>query len=153
MNRAGYILVETIVSMGLLSISMLMIQANIRQAVITRGQAQDYTTARILLDDIVGRQLIQTVLSSLSDKGQFPAPNERFSYSWKLTRVELPRPPLPPNLDALFQEQLEDLFVDYLGKMQVTIEWTRAGRSFSVEGETLIGPSKYWNEKPRGPRI
>lgn len=152
MRRAGYILVETIVAMGLLSVSMLMIHANIRQAVITRGQAQDYTTARMLLDDIMARQLIQVVLSPRSEKGQFPPPNERFSYSWELTRIELPRPPIPAHLDVMAQEQLEDLFVEYMGKMRATVEWTRAGRTFSAEAETLISPNQFWNEKLKSVR-
>ena len=51
----GYVMVETVVAMGLLSVSMVAIHGAVRQTVIARGQAQDYTIARFLLEEIVAK--------------------------------------------------------------------------------------------------
>ena len=57
-SRFGYIFVETVVAMGLLSLSAFVIQNALRQAMITRAQAQDITSARFLLEKISGERIL-----------------------------------------------------------------------------------------------
>ena len=89
-RRAGYILVETVVAMGVLSISMLIIHQDIRQAIMTRGQAQDFTTARFLLEKVFAEHMEQSLLREESDSGRFPPPHQRFAYEWTISKVEMP---------------------------------------------------------------
>ncbi len=143
-KRAGYILVETIVAMGLLSIGAVTIQSAIRQAIITRGQAQDYTTARFLLEKVVNKFELQPQVKESSGQGTFDSPNDRFSYQWEIKKVEVPKPEIPLDIEEVERERLEKLFTGYMGKVAVRIAWTRAGKDFEAIGETLLLPEKLW---------
>lgn len=140
----GYILVETIVAMGLLSISMIVIQSAIRQAIITRGQAQDYTTARFLMQQIVAEREMELETPESSGKGAFEEPYARFSYEWGLTKVKVPRPRIPEDFPSGQLDMLKRTFKGYMGKLRVEIQWTRAGRPFSAVGQTLLRPEQLW---------
>ena len=140
----GYILVETIVAMGLLSISMMVIQGAIRQAIITRGQAEDYTTARFLMEQVVAKIELQPQMQKGSARGPFEGEHGRFSYEWELTKVEVPRPAFPDDMPPAERKQLELMFKGYMGKLRVVIRWARAGQEFEAAGETLLAPEKLW---------
>ena len=79
-------------------------------------------------------------------KGTFPSPYERFSHEWKIDKIEVPEPPLPPNLPPEIVKQLKENLAQnrYLGRLSVTISWTRAGGKFTAEGETLLRPGQLW---------
>ncbi len=140
----GYVMVETVVAMGLLSVSMIAIHGSIRQTVIARGQAQDYTIARFLLEEVVAeKELLPEVIEGRGG-GRFPAPCSRFRHEWEITRVTLPRPPIPPGFPPERYQELERRFMKYIGKLQVRITWTRAGQDFEVVGETLLRPGQLW---------
>jgi len=146
----GYIFVETVVAMGLLSISMLVIQGAVRQAILTRGQAQDYTTARFLMQQTAAEVEIQPELTESSDQGAFAAPYDRFSYAWELTKVDVPKPEIPADIPEGKRKQLEDMFKGYMGKLVVRISWSRAGFEDEAVGETLLKPEQLWQpEKQR----
>ena len=140
----GYILVETIVAMGLLSISMMVIQGAIRQAIITRGQAEDYTTARFLMEQVVAKIELQPQMKTSSDRGPFEGEHGRFSYEWELTKVEVPIPAFPDDMPTVQRKRLELMFKKYMGKLRVVIRWARAGQEFEAAGETLLAPEKLW---------
>lgn len=143
-RRAGYIMVETIVAMGLLSVSIVVIQNAIRQGIITRGQAQDYTTARILLDRMVAEHELQPEVAEGSGEGQFEAPFHRFSYKWNLQRLKVPRPHFPTDMEESERDSLKRMFTGYMGKLYVEIRWSRAGFENYVVGETLLAPEHIW---------
>ncbi len=146
MKRAGYILFETMASLAVLSIGMVAINEAIRQAIITRGQAQDYTVARFLMEKLTADKEIEWELQESQGKGTFPSPYERFSHEWKIDKIEVPEPPLPPNLPPEIVKQLKENLAQnrYLGRLSVTISWTRAGGKFTAEGETLLRPGQLW---------
>ena len=58
-SKAGYILVETVVAMVVLSIGIMTIQSSLRQIIIASGQARDYTQARFLLEELVEKLLFE----------------------------------------------------------------------------------------------
>lgn len=144
MRRAGYILVETIVSMGLLSIGMVAIQGGIRQAIITRGQAQDFTTARFLMEQVAGEKQIQIELVESKGEGHFEGDLSRFAYEWEISKVEIPKPEITGEVPPEMRQRLEQEFKGYMGKLRVRIRWTRAGMPFEAVGETLLKPEQLW---------
>ena len=97
-RSAGYIFVETVVAMGVLSLSILVIQGALRQAILTRAQAQDYTTARFLLEQVAGEQALLFQQPEGSGSGQFPPPYDAYAYEWKIERVDIPLPERAANL-------------------------------------------------------
>ncbi len=143
-KNAGYIFVETIVAMGVLSLSTLVIQGALRQAILTRAQAQDYTTARFLLEQVAGEQALLFQQPEGSGSGTFSAPYEAYAYSWKRERLDIP---YPDRVGSLFPEErlrFEEKFVKYMGKLTVTVTWQRAGAAFEARGETLLRTDLLW---------
>ncbi len=146
-SQLGFIFVETLVAMAILSVSVIIIQESLRQAIYARAQSQDYTTARFLLERIAGEQALKFQQAEGRGSGRFPAPYERFSYKWELRKVDVPRPPLPPYLNPQERERFEEHFVDYMGMLKVYIHWQRGGADFDSRGETLLRPGLLWLPK------
>jgi len=142
--NAGYIFFETVVAMALLSISMVAIHAAMRQGILARGQAQDYTVARFLLEKIMAEKELQPEMVEDSGRGSFSGEYSRFSYEWKITKIEIPHPEIPPRFPPDQLKAIEDLFRGYMGKITVKISWSRAGHDFEAVGETLIPPGQFW---------
>lgn len=142
-TQQGYLLVETIVSMAVLSISMVFIHAGVEQAIIARGQAQDYTTARFVLQEVVADIELQPQFVEGSGEGTYKG-DPRFTYTWEITKATVPRPPLPADLDEAQRQLLEQYFTGYMPKLKVVVKWHRAGYDFESVGETLFGPEKLW---------
>jgi hypothetical protein len=148
MRRQGYIFAETVVAMALLSMSALVIQGALRQAIITRGQAQDFNTARFLMEQIASENALQFQQPEGSGSGVFDPPFDRFSYEWELKRVEVPLPPIPPFLPPEVVANVMQNFKDYMGKLTVRIRWNRAGMDVDRVGETLVRPDLLWQPPP-----
>lgn len=143
-RRAGYIFVETVVAMGVLSLSTLVIQGALRQAILARRQAQDYTIAKFLLENMAGEQALLFQRPEGSGQGQFSPPYDAFAYEWKVEKVEIPMPSLPLTLTPGEREFFEKNFVNYLGKLTIRITWNRGGVEQEAVGETLLKPSLLW---------
>lgn len=141
--RQGYLLVECIVSMALLSISMVFIHAGVQQAIIARGQAQDYTTARFVLERVTADIELQPRIVESQGEGTYTE-DPRFSYTWEISRATVPRPALPADLEEVQRQALERYFTGYMPKLKVVVRWNRAGYAFEAVGETLFGPEKLW---------
>ncbi|NUM56532.1 MAG: hypothetical protein HUU46_23110 [Candidatus Hydrogenedentes bacterium] len=137
-RNEGWVLIETLVAMVLLSVGVLAINRALLEARKTRAIAQDYTTARFLMEEKMGELELQPEMTEGdSGSGSFGDVNPRFSYSWSVAKVDIPTPAIPADLQPFFLEppRLPDA---YLGKISVTIAWTRADREFSATAETLI---------------
>ena len=67
----GYILIETAVALVLLSVGAMTVHRTIQEAIRTRGQAQDYTRVRFLLDQAVADLELQPELIVHAAQGQF----------------------------------------------------------------------------------
>lgn len=140
-SSRGYILVEAVMAMAMLSVGSLAIQGALRQAVMTRGIAQDYTEARFLLERILAMVEIQPMLTQDSGEGVFEPPYERFSWKYEISKIDLPEPPIPANIP---EEELEKfkLQVRYVTKIVATVSWSRRDREFEETVETLWVPEK-----------
>ena len=155
-NRDGYILIEAAVAMVLLSIGALTVHGTIQEAVRTRGQAQDYTRARFLLEQVLADLEIQPELVEHSGRGRFEGEHARFSWDYRVRRVNVPLPsqPLrPPPKDKKFQRFEYPEGQGYLGHLRVNVSWTRSGRAFSESYETLSAPDSLWQAPRRIPRL
>lgn len=142
--RQGYILFETIVAMGLLSVGMLAIYNSMNQAMFMRARAQDFTTARFLLEKVMAERELQPEVQASEGSGKFEGENAGFSYHWKISKIEVPTPPLPPILTPQEEERYRRMFKRYMGKVSVTVSWSRRGFDYEIKGETLIPPENLW---------
>lgn len=146
MRRAtGYILVETLVALTVLSISALGIQRAISQAALTRGLAQDYTTVQLLGDNMMATlDLEYFQLHETTEEGAFPEPYGRFRYALEVSRVTVPRPELPGTIPPERRKELEKRYHGEMPKVRLEIFWTRSGLEYSRVFETLLGTERLW---------
>lgn len=151
-RAAGYILIETAVAVLLLSVGAFAVHRTIQEAIRTRGQAQDYTRARFLLDQRMAEVLAQPVMVEARAQGRFSGQDDRFSWSSAIRRVNtpVPRTPLrPPREGAPLAAPFEfPRSRDYLAAVQVTVSWERGGMNFSETYETLLPPQRLWQPPP-----
>lgn len=158
----GYILFEALIALTVLSVTIYVIQDGIRQAVIARGHAQDFTQARFLLEDLVNQLQLQPLVKEESKSGHFPGENKRFSWEYRISKVDLPLPPRPPRPPrpagykgqpgyANEPPEEPELPVPFLGKIEVTIAWTRSGTPFEVSAQTIFAPERLWLPPPPEP--
>ena len=140
-RNLGYILFETLVAMTLLSIGLIAINRAMRETILVRGVSRDHTQARFLLEDLIGNLELQPELNETSGSGRFEGELSRFSYKWAVSKVEVPEPPLPPDMPPEEAEKFK-LSAPYLAKIEATVSWQRSGRSYEQTAQTLWTPEK-----------
>lgn len=144
-RNGGYIMLEAAVALVLLTAGVYAVHGTIRQAIEARGQAQDYTKARFLLQEVLADLEMQPLLKEEPEqRGRFPSPNERFSWSYTVRRVDVPLPPAP---SVNGRELLYPM--KWLGHIRVTVYWQRGGQDFEESFETLVATEKLWQPKDR----
>jgi len=143
-RRRGYILIETMVAMGVLGITMLTIQHAVREAMITRAMAEDMNTARFLLEEIMNGLVLLPELEEGSRRGDFGAEFPRFRYEWRISSVEVPRPELPEFVPEQMRDSLTRQFQGFMPRVTVTVHWTRLGQAREITGQTLLPPEQLW---------
>ena len=150
MRRArGYILVETIVAMAVLSISVLGVHRAISQALTARARTMDFSDARFLLEEKLNELTLQPQLKESEGRGVFPAPQDRFAYSWSVKRIDIPKPEIPDGIPPERRKYIEDLMKNlYVGKIEIRIAWERSGQKFERLGETLMSSKQLWQPPP-----
>ncbi|HOQ89066.1 MAG TPA: hypothetical protein PLX03_02895 [Candidatus Hydrogenedentes bacterium] len=140
----GYIFIETVVAMAVLSVSAMVIYEALRQAALVRAQAEDFTVARFLLERVLAEHALPPLQQENEGQGQFDPPFDRFSYAWKVSQVEVPEPEWPTDLT---QEELAVFragYQKYLGKVEAVVRWTRGGSAFEARAETLVNARHVW---------
>ncbi len=150
----GYILVETAVALVILAIGAFAVQRTIQEAIRTRGQAPDFTQARFLLDQLMADVTLQPQLTEGRRDGRYPAPHERFAWSYVIERVDVPAPTAPLSPPPPRKKQRPFTFPEdtaYLARIRATVRWQRAGMTFSESYETLLPPERLW-QPPRSLR-
>ncbi len=140
-HACGYILFETMMAMVILSIGIIGVNKAMREAIQVRGVARDNTQARFLLEETISMLELQPQLVEGESSGKYDGDNSRFSYKWKVSKVEVPEPPIPPNLPPEEVEKFK-LTVKYLAKIEVTVSWQRSGRKFEQNAQTMWMPEK-----------
>lgn len=144
-RAAGYILMETVVAMAVLSISILGVHRGISQALTARARTMDFTDARFLIEQTLNDLTIQPELKEGAGQGSYPAPYERFSYAWSIKKIDLPKPEIPGDVPPARRQYIERLLERlYMGKIEITVAWERSGEKFERKGETLIGSDQLW---------
>ncbi len=150
-HTRGYILVEALVAMTLLSAGMIAIHGGVRQTLFIRGQARDYTQARFLLENVIAELDLQPEHVMGSKSGSFGGEYSRFGWKWTISRIDLPTPPIPPDVPP---EDIKKLNKSYLAKVRATVTWTRSGHRFEETAETLLAPERLFipqEERERPP--
>ena len=100
-NRTrGYIFVETLVAMAILSVSAIVIQESIRQAILARAQAMDYTTARFLLEKVMADRMLSNSLTNASRYLSMCRTKSRAKVRSSMAQIIHVRPP-PASPDPL----------------------------------------------------
>lgn len=141
----GYILVEAVTAMAVLSIAAVTVQQAVHTAVLARGLSQDFTVAQCLLERIASDCAMQPRIAVGEEHaGTFESPQERFSYRWLMNQIQLPTPELPSDLNTEQRAALTSNLVGHMGKLHIEIHWSRGGEPFSVSAETLVGPDRIW---------
>jgi len=138
--------------MGLLSVSVVAINASLRQAILIKGEAQDYTQARFILEQQIAKVELQRQLNALQNSGSYRGELARFRWRYKVTRIQLPEPDLPADIPPQRLQQLK-LAAPYMAKIEATVTWSRAGVDHEETIETLWIPEKLWTPRkdPLGP--
>lgn len=143
-GRRGYVLLECVVAMAVLSITTMGIQRSLRQAIIATAMAQDYTICRHLMEDLLADIELEPLVYERQKEGTFPPPYDRFRYSWEISKVDIPVPPLPGDIPDAQRQNLQQRFQKFMPKIRIEIEWTRAGLVRKRVGETLLSPGRLW---------
>lgn len=141
----GYILLESVVAMVVLSLGIYAVHGTIRQAIITRGQSEDYTRVQFLLEQVMAQAALQPRLTEGRDGGFFEQSDRRFVWQYTIRKVDVPKPKFG-NAQAFGLDDPSDVVLPapYLAHVHATITWKRAGREFSESMETLYNPNKLW---------
>jgi hypothetical protein len=140
-RQDGYILFEAVVAMALLSIGIVGIQRAMQQAIITRGQARDYTQARFLLEEVMSWVELQPQLYTGKNAGRFEGDRSRFAWEWDITKIDFPEPEIPADVPPQQRRRFQ-LRAPYLAKIKVTVSWKRRGHKYQESLETLWSPEK-----------
>lgn len=150
-SEGGYILLEALVALTLLGVISYSIHGTFQQALMTRGQAQDYTRARFLLEKVVADQQLQPLVVERADDGFFDGEeNDRFQWEYQIKKIRLPKPPeptTPPPPGTSRPPFRYPLDGGFLVHIVATVSWTRGGQEFSESIETLFSPQKLWQSK------
>jgi Tfp pilus assembly protein PilV len=150
-KSVGYILFETMVAMVLLSVGLIAINRAMRETIVVRGQARDYTEARFLIEETISMLELQPQLVEASKSGRFKGEHSRFSYKWQVSKVDVPEPELPSDTPPEGAEKFK-LAARYLAKIEATVSWERFGRKYEQTAQTLWTPEKlFMPEEERTP--
>ena len=150
-KSGGYILFETMVAMVLLSVGLIAINRAMRETIVVRGQARDYTEARFLIEETISMLELQPQLVEASKSGRFEGEHARFTYKWQVSKVDVPEPELPADAPPEETEKFK-LAARYLAKIEATVSWERFGRKYEQTAQTLWTPEKLFiPEEKRSP--
>jgi hypothetical protein len=136
------------VSLALLSVGLIAVNRAMREAILVRGLARDYTQVRLLLETMMAELEVQPMLVEESQSGSFEGEFSRFRWKWKVAKVDVPQPPMPPDLPPEVVKEFQ-LSAPYLTKIGVTISWERSGRAYEQTAETLWIPEKLFIPKEK----
>lgn len=140
MQRRGYILVETLVAMGVLSVGMVAVGNALHQAHMMRAIAKDRTDARFLLEQVTGTVELRTVIEPTAEAGVFPDhPRYQYSYAIDLIQMEMPKP--APSLSPTLTRRLR-VVPPLIPRLRVSVKWQRMGGAYEEVFETLLPPER-----------
>ncbi|MFP6583850.1 MAG: type II secretion system protein [Candidatus Hydrogenedentota bacterium] len=145
--RAGYILIETTVAIVVLGISAITIHGVVRQAILTRGQVQDYTQVRLLMEEFLTEKELQPLVFVEQGEGVFQDGSGRFGYTYSITPVPVPRPQFPPRIATNGEPLKTFRYIDgasRLIRISITTYWSRGQLPFEETMEVLLPEDKLY---------
>ncbi|PCJ62454.1 MAG: hypothetical protein COA73_06390 [Candidatus Hydrogenedentota bacterium] len=140
----GYILIEATVAMVILSMGAVTVHSVLRQGVLTRGQAQDYTSAQFVMDELIAKIELLPALETGTKEGVFDEYGGRFSYRYTIRKVNVPFPkpiPHPTQKNRIVGIPESKSFLVHV---HADVFWSRGGVPFQASRETLYGPGRYF---------
>ncbi|MDX9972471.1 MAG: hypothetical protein RBU21_05695 [FCB group bacterium] len=143
-RRHGYILVEAVAAIAVLSLGIVGVQEAMRQSILTRAQARDLTQARFLLEELVGQLQLRPQLAEGGRKGDYGENYPRFRWEYKVSRIQLPEAdqPVPNEIGPDGKPLMLELPVKFMVAIDVTITWTQRGNEYKRSTRTLCQPEK-----------
>jgi hypothetical protein len=152
MRRAcGYVLLEAVGALAVLSVGIVGVQQAMREVVLTRAQARDFTQARFLLEELISELQVRPQLSEGKHSGGYGENYPRFRWEYVVKRVDMPEAQMQlpqqqqpvqgaaPGVPPPPQMQIP---VRFMGQIKVTISWTLASHKYSRSLETLCQPER-----------
>lgn len=139
----GYILLESLVALAVLSVGTIAINRALYQVMLTRALARDYCRVRFLLEELIAAPQLRYWTTESTEEGQFEGELSRFQWVRTIEIVPIPLPSLPEDLPYNVREELTKKTL-YCGRVTVTIKWTRAGNTYERSLATLIPPNRLW---------
>jgi hypothetical protein len=148
-NECGYILLEAAIALVLLTVGAYAVHGALRQAILTRGQAQDYTAAKFLLEQVISDIEFQPFIAPEKKEGRFEGEYDRFSWTAEVNTIDIPKPEvrLNPEAEGDLDPEALKLQTPALAHVIATIAWQRGGQTFTETMETLFDYQKLWIEK------
>ena len=140
----GYVLLEAIGAIAVLSVGIVGVQEGMRQAVLTRAQARDYTQARFMLEELVSQLQVRPQLATGKNSGDYGENYPRFRWSYNVTRIDLPQTDVPVStrMGPDGQPIPLKLPVKFMGCIDVTVSWTLQGVKYTRSTRTLCQPER-----------
>jgi len=141
----GYVLVEVVVSMMVLTIGVLSVSRSFSVAMLARGLAQDYTDSRYLAGLRLWRAVALAAEGKLSlghSQGRFGGEWPRFSWSQQVEQTSLPyyRPSIANENSENRPDQEERGQQAFFSRVVITVKWERRGEEFEKSVATLVRP-------------
>jgi len=153
----GYVLVEVVVSMMVLTVGILSVSRSFSVAMLARGLSQDYTDSRYLAAEQIWQAVAQAEAGALTlggAQGRFPDPWRKFSWEWKVEETSLPyevsvkiREVVGPQRSrrgrsrrAVPQVEIEEQPEKFFNRVVVTVKWTRRNVEYERWVATLVPP-------------
>lgn len=146
-SQNGYILIEATVAIVVLGISALTINGAVRQAILTRGQSQDYTQVHLLMEAFLAEKELQPLVFVDNGEGTFNDGSGRYSYVYSVRPVALPVPNFPPRATAAGEAMPPfrfDKTTDRLVRISITTFWTRGQMQFEETMEVLVSQDQLY---------
>ena len=145
-HKGGYILLEALVGMAVLSLGMIAVNRALFQAVYMRTLAQDFTQARFLAEEKMAEMEIIPLLLEGESAGNFGEAHPGFAWRSRVELIDIAPlaeagPPLPALNIQIEQEPPK------LAKLSVALTWTRRGQKFERVFETLLGADRVFQPK------
>lgn len=132
-NKAGFTLLEVLVSLGILAVSITTILQLFGTSVVTSARAEAVTVATMLARQKMAEQMIKLEKDALEGKfpgtdeengGDFDSPYDKYKWHVKIRKVEIPVPPQEKqDTQAQLTQMIAKQIGDALREVTLSVSW------------------------------
>jgi hypothetical protein len=143
-RAGGYVLLEAIGAMVVLSVGIVAINEATREIMLTRAQARDFTRAGFLLEELMSGLQLRPQLTEGTFQGKYGENVPRFRWKYVVSTVQIggeeqvPQFAVGPDGRPIAVE----LPVKYMVRIVGTVSWTLKGQEYFRSTQTLCQPEK-----------